>query len=65
MLDLFEILRRLTDEGLTILLVEENAQMALAISDDAYLLADGRVTIEGPFKAVANNKQVWEAHLGI
>jgi branched-chain amino acid transport system ATP-binding protein len=64
-LDLFEILRRLKDEGLTMLLVEQNVQMALAISDYAYVLADGRVNLEGPSKEVAKNKQVREAYLGI
>ncbi|HFB52254.1 MAG TPA: ABC transporter ATP-binding protein, partial [Anaerolineae bacterium] len=47
-LDLFEILRRLRKEGLTMLLVEQNVQMALAVSDYAYVLADGKVEIEGP-----------------
>jgi branched-chain amino acid transport system ATP-binding protein len=55
-LDLFEILGRLTDEGLTVLLVEQNVQTVLAMSDYAFVLADTRVTIEGPSKEVAKNK---------
>lgn len=64
-LDLFEILRRLRKEGLTMLLVEQNVQMALAVSDYAYVVADGRVEIEGPSKEVAANAKVREAYLGI
>ncbi len=64
-LDLFEILRRLRKEGLTMLLVEQNVQMALAVSDYAYVVADGRVEIEGPSNEVAANAKVREAYLGI
>ncbi len=64
-LDLFEILRRLRKEGLTMLLVEQNVQMALAVSDYAYVLADGKVSIEGPSREVAANPNVREAYLGI
>jgi len=64
-LELFEILRRLKAEGLTMLLVEQNVQLALAISDYAYVLADGRVELEGPSREVAQNEQVRKAYLGI
>ncbi len=64
-LDLFEILRRLRKEGLTMLLVEQNVQMALAVSDYAYVLADGKVEIEGPSREVAADPKVREAYLGI
>lgn len=64
-LDLFEILRRLRKEGLTMLLVEQNVQMALAVSDYAYVVADGKVEIEGPSREVATNPNVREAYLGI
>lgn len=64
-LDLFEIMQRLKADGLTMLLVEQNVQMALAISDYAYVLADGRVELEGPSHEVAKNEQVREAYLGI
>lgn len=64
-LDLFEILRKLKKEGLTMLLVEQNVQMALAVSDYAYVLSDGRVEIEGPSQEVAANEQVRAAYLGI
>lgn len=64
-LELFEILQRLKADGLTMLLVEQNVQMALAVSDYAYVLADGRVALEGPSRDVAKNKEVREAYLGI
>lgn len=64
-LDLFEVLQRLKAEGLTMLLVEQNVQMALAVSDYAYVLADGRVELEGPSRELAKNEHVRSAYLGI
>lgn len=64
-LALFDILRRLKAEGLTMLLVEQNIQLALAVSDYAYVLADGRMELEGPPQEVAQNKHVRKAYLGI
>jgi len=62
---LFGTLKRLKDEGLTILLVEQNVHLALALSDYAYVLAEGRVKIEGPSREVARNEEVREAYLGV
>ncbi len=62
---LFGTLKRLKDEGLTILLVEQNVHLALALSDYAYVLAEGRVKIEGPSRQVARNEEVREAYLGV
>ncbi len=64
-LELFQILQRLQAGGLTMLLVEQNIQMALAISDYAYVLADGRVELEGPSRELVKNEQVRKAYLGI
>ena len=64
-LELFEILRRLKDEGLTMLLVEQDVQLALTISDYAYVLAHGRIELEGPSREVAQNEHVRKAYLGI
>lgn len=64
-LNIFEVLQRLRAEGLTMLLVEQNVQMALAISDYAYVLAHGRVELEGPSREVAKNEHVRRAYLGI
>jgi branched-chain amino acid transport system ATP-binding protein len=64
-LNLFEVLQRLKQEGLTMLLVEQNVQMALAVSEYAYVLAEGRIELEGPSHDLARNEHVREAYLGI
>jgi branched-chain amino acid transport system ATP-binding protein len=64
-LSLFEVLQRLKDEGLTMLLVEQNVQMALVVSEYAYVLAEGRIELEGTSRRLARNEQVREAYLGI
>lgn len=64
-LELFEVLRRLKAEGLTMLLVEQNIHLALAISDYTYVLSDGRIELEGPSSEVARNEHVRKAYLGI
>ncbi len=64
-LDLFNTLRQLKDEGLTMLLVEQNVHMALSVSDYAYVLSEGRVALEGPADEVASNESVQKAYLGI
>jgi branched-chain amino acid transport system ATP-binding protein len=64
-LSLFETLNQLRSEGLTILLVEQNIHMALTVSDYAYVVSEGRVTLSGTAEEVAQNDQVREAYLGI
>jgi branched-chain amino acid transport system ATP-binding protein len=64
-LNLFEVLQRLKESGLTMLLVEQNVQMALAVSDHAYVLTKGRIEIEGPAAEVRNMPQVRQAYLGM
>jgi branched-chain amino acid transport system ATP-binding protein len=64
-LDLFQNLRNLKSEGLTLLLVEQNVQMALAVSDYGYVLTHGKVELEGPSKSLANNEHVRSAYLGM
>jgi branched-chain amino acid transport system ATP-binding protein len=64
-LDLFEILKQIKNEGLTMILVEQNVQMALAISDYAYVLAEGHVEMEGPSRELAQDEHVRTAYLGI
>ena len=64
-LGLFETLGQLKEVGLTMLLVEQNVQMALAVSDYAYVLAEGRVELEGASRDLAQNEHVREAYLGI
>lgn len=64
-INLFESLVRLKDEGLTMLLVEQNVQMALAVSDYAYVLSQGKVWLEGPADDLLHNEEVRSAYLGI
>ncbi|MCA9915121.1 MAG: ATP-binding cassette domain-containing protein, partial [Anaerolineae bacterium] len=64
-LDLFKSLRELKAEGLTLLLVEQNVQMALAVSDYGYVLTHGKVEIEGPSKQLINDEHVRSAYLGM
>lgn len=64
-LSLFDVLKRLRAEGLTMLLVEQNVQMALAVSDYAYVISEGRIGIEGPASAVRKMDEVRRAYLGV
>ncbi len=64
-LSLFETMRQLRAEGLTILLVEQNVHMALAISDYAYVLSEGRIWMEGPAREVAAREEIRQAYLGM
>ncbi|MGD8633182.1 MAG: ABC transporter ATP-binding protein [Anaerolineales bacterium] len=64
-LNLFQTLRQLKAEGLTMLLVEQNVHLALSVSDYAYVLSEGRITLEGPADEVASDESVQEAYLGI
>ncbi len=63
--DVFEIVKRINKEGVTILLVEQNVRQTLALCDRAYVLENGRVVLEGTGKDLMNNAHVKEAYLGI
>jgi len=62
---LFLTLKALRSQGLTIILVEQNVHLALALSDYTYVLAEGRVTIEGQSREVAGMDEVRRAYLGL
>jgi branched-chain amino acid transport system ATP-binding protein len=64
-LGLFETLLKLKAEGLTMLLVEQNVRLALAVSDYAYVLSEGKIAIEGTARSVAENEEVKRAYLGM
>lgn len=64
-LQLFETLRKLREDGLTILLVEQNVQLALAISDYGYVLVEGKIGLQGEARQLARDKHVREAYLGL
>ena len=61
---IFSIIRELKDTGVTILLVEQNARMALRIADRAYVLETGRVKLSDSADALLNNDEVQKAYLG-
>ncbi len=62
---LFLTLKKLKQEGLTIVLVEQNVHLALALADYAYVMAEGRVRLEGQAQEVANMDEVRTAYLGL
>ena len=61
---IFEIIHNLHEAGTTILLVEQNARMALSIADRAFVLETGNVTLSGDAKEMMNNDSVRKAYLG-
>lgn len=61
---IFEVIARLKAEGVTILLVEQNARKALSVADRAYVLETGRVTLSGTAAELAANPEVERAYLG-
>jgi branched-chain amino acid transport system ATP-binding protein len=62
---MFLTLRDLGREGITLLLVEQSVHLALALCDYAYVVAEGRVFLEGPAHEVAQNEEVRTAYLGV
>jgi branched-chain amino acid transport system ATP-binding protein len=62
---LFLTLKTLKEQGITIVLVEQNVHLALAVSDYSYVLAEGRVPIEGESQKVAGMDEVRRAYLGL
>lgn len=64
-LQLFETLKQLREQGLTILLVEQNVQLALAISDYGYVIVEGQIKLEGEARKLMKDKHIREAYLGL
>ena len=64
--EIFEIIKRFNrDEGVTILLVEQNARAALSVASNAYIMENGRVVMEGTADEMLNNPDVQEFYLGM
>ncbi|WP_018461641.1 ABC transporter ATP-binding protein [Thermus oshimai] len=63
--EIYRILARLKAEGVSLLVVEQNAKVALALADRAYVMEAGRVVLEGEAKALAQDPKVVEAYLGL
>ena len=62
--EIFDIIQNVHKEGMTILLVEQNAQMALSVADRAYVLETGRVVMDGTGAELLTNERVRSAYLG-
>jgi branched-chain amino acid transport system ATP-binding protein len=60
----FRLIRQLKQDGRTILLVEQNARLALDVADRAYVLANGRISLQGQASAIATDPSVLRAYLG-
>lgn len=62
--EIFDIIKEINADGVTVLLVEQNANKALSIANRAYVLETGSIAVSGDAKEVANNPRVKEAYLG-
>ena len=62
--DIFKIIQEINNQGMTILLIEQNANMALKIADIAYVLETGRITMTGTGKELLENPEIKAAYLG-
>ena len=62
--EIFHIIEDINKQGTTVLLVEQNARMALAIADRAYVLETGKITLEGTGEELAKDERVRKAYLG-
>ncbi len=61
---IFEIVRKLREEGNTVLLVEQNAKAALGIADRGYVIETGRIILQGPSEDLLANREIQRAYLG-
>lgn len=62
--EVFRIIKEISSEGTTVLLVEQNAKKALTIADRAYVLETGKIVLQGDAKELLNNESVKKAYLG-
>jgi len=62
--DIFKVIKEISEEGTTVLLVEQNVRQALKITDYAYVLETGKIVLHGKSEEIANNPRVMEAYLG-
>ena len=62
--EIFKIIRRINEAGTTVLLIEQNANMALGVADRAYVIENGKITIEGTGEELLKDEKVRAAYLG-
>jgi branched-chain amino acid transport system ATP-binding protein len=63
--EIFGVIARLREGGMTVLLVEQNAALALEIADYAYVMENGRIVLDGPADTLRQNSDVREFYLGL
>ncbi|OHD69435.1 MAG: branched-chain amino acid ABC transporter ATP-binding protein [Spirochaetes bacterium RBG_16_49_21] len=63
--DVFNVIKRIKEEGTTVLIVEQNVKQTLAIADRAYVLENGRIILQGTGESLLNNEHVKTAYLGV
>ena len=63
--ELFDLLKKIRQSGITILLVEQDVSTALSIADRAYVMQTGTIVLEGSAKDIKNSEVVQKAYLGI
>jgi len=64
-MDMFDSIRRINAEGLTVLLVEQNVSMAMALATRAYVLEEGRIVMDGPAGDLIRRPEIRKAYLGL
>jgi branched-chain amino acid transport system ATP-binding protein len=62
--EIFSIIKEINEQGTTVLIVEQNAHMALSVANRGYVLETGRVTLSGSAAELANSEAVKKAYLG-
>ena len=62
--EIFEVIKEISAEGTTVLLVEQNVRLALKIADYAYVLETGKIVLSGPAEEIRHDPRVMEAYLG-
>jgi ABC-type branched-chain amino acid transport systems, ATPase component len=63
--DIFNVIKRIKEEGTTVLIVEQNVKQTLAIADRAYVLENGKIVLQGTGQSLLNNEHVKTAYLGV
>ena len=62
--ELFGIIKKINEEGMTVLLIEQNANAALKIADVGYIMETGKITLSGSGQELLNNDEIKKAYLG-
>ncbi len=63
--EIFQVIRRIQEEGTTVLIVEQNVKQTLSIADKAYVLENGRIVLQGSGESILVNEHVKTAYLGV